>query len=161
MSATPTVAPNEGREGWPAVLQIAAQEVFETMLNTKLTIPTEPFKEEGLDVTSMVGLAGQLCGIISIRCSTKSASRMASSMLGVEVAEAGPDMWDAVGEICNMVAGNFKNKIPGLGDGCMLSVPTVISGESYSLHSMADAGIMHAVLLFQGDPVVFTLETHS
>jgi chemotaxis protein CheX len=161
MSSNPTLAPSQGREGWPGILQLAAQEVFETMLSCPLTVPTEPQDGAGLDITSMVGLAGQLCGIISIRCKTHSAERMAASMLGLDVATAGPEMWDAVGEICNMVAGNFKNKVPGLGDGCMLSVPTVISGESYRLHSMADAGVIHAILLFQGDPVVLTLEVHS
>jgi chemotaxis protein CheX len=161
MSANPTLAPSEGREGWPAILQQSAQEVFQLMLSSSLTVPPGPVKDDGLDIVSMVGLAGQLCGIISIRCSVKSAGSMASAMLGMEIAAAGPEMWDAVGEICNMVAGNFKNKVPGLGDGCMLSVPTVISGESYRLHSMADSGIIHAVLLFQESPIVLTLEVHS
>jgi chemotaxis protein CheX len=161
MSANPTLAPSEGREGWNTILQQAAQEVFQLMLSSPLTMPTDTVADDGLEIVSMVGLAGQLCGIISIRCSIKSAGRMASAMLGMEIATAGPEMWDAVGEICNMVAGNFKNKVPGLGDGCMLSVPTVISGESYRLHSMADAGVIHAVLLFQEDPVVLTLEVHS
>jgi len=31
--------------------------------------------------------------------------------------------------------GNFKNKIDGLSDGCMLSLPTVITGSDYTLHS--------------------------
>ncbi|HEY6769648.1 MAG TPA: chemotaxis protein CheX [Candidatus Sulfotelmatobacter sp.] len=131
------------------------------MIESPLTIPTTPVEETSLDMTSMVGLAGQLCGIISIRCSKGSAVRMASSMLGTDAAGAGPEIWDAMGEICNMVAGNFKNKIPGLGDGCMLSVPTVITGESYSCHSMADEGVLHAVVLFQKEPVVLTLEIHS
>jgi hypothetical protein len=65
------------------------------------------------------------------------------------------------GRDLQLVAENFKNKVPGLGDGCMLSVPTVISGESYRLHSMADASVIHAVLLFQEDPVILTLELHS
>lgn len=161
MSANPTLAPSEGREGWNTILQQAAQEVYRLMLSCPLTVPASPVGDEGLDIVSMVGLAGQLCGIISMRCSSNSAGRMASAMLGMEVATPGPEMWDAVGEICNMIAGNFKNKVPGLGDGCMLSVPTVISGESYRLHSMADAGVIHAVLLFQEDPVVLTLEVHS
>jgi chemotaxis protein CheX len=161
MSANPTLAPSEGREGWNTILQQAAQEVFQLMLSCPLTVPAGPVEEKGLDIVSMVGLAGLLCGIVSIRCSVKSAGRMASAMLGTEIATASPEMWDAAGEICNMVAGNFKNKIPRLGDGCMLSVPTVISGESYRMHSMADAGIIHTVLLFQEDPVVLTLEVHS
>ena len=108
----------------------------------------------------MVGLAGQLCGVLTLRCSPKSAARMASRMLGIDADKAGPEMWDAVGEVCNMVAGNFKNKITGLGDGCMLSVPTVITGADYSLHTMVNEEI-RTVLVFDGEPIVLSLEIHS
>jgi chemotaxis protein CheX len=136
------------------------QEVFELMLAYTLEIPAEPAQEEGLEITSMVGLAGQLCGILTLRCNARSAAGMASRMLGVDPEAAGPEMWDAVGEICNMVAGNFKNKISGLGDGCMLSVPTVITGADYNVHSMVNENI-HSVFLFEGEPVVLSLEIHS
>jgi len=95
-----------------------------------------------------------------MRCSAKSAARMASRMLGIDAEQAVSAMWDAAGEICNMVAGNFKNKIAGLGDGCMLSVPTVITGTEYNLHSMVSDEI-RTVVLFEGEPVVLCLEVHS
>jgi chemotaxis protein CheX len=156
----PALTSAPGRELWLPTLQLAMQEVFELMLASPLELTSELPPEQGLDITSMVGLAGQLCGILTVRCSAKAAARMASKMLGVETEKAGPEMWDAVGEICNMVAGNFKNKIPGLGDGCMLSVPTVITGTEYNLHSMVNDE-MHAVLLFEGEPVVLSLEVHN
>jgi len=148
------------RDCWIPTLQLAMQEVFELMLASPLELATEPPPEEGLDITSMVGLAGQLCGILSVRCSAKSAAQMASRMLGVDPEKAGPEMWDAVGEICNMVAGNFKNKINGLGDGCMLSVPTVITGADYNVHSMVNDNLQTA-FLFQGEPVLVSLEIHN
>ncbi len=150
----------QGRDSWLSILQLATEEVFELMLAYSLQVPAELASEQNLDITAMVGLAGQLCGILSLRCSTKSASHMASRMLGIDAEKAGPEMWDAVGEICNMVAGNFKNKINGLGDGCMLSVPTVITGTEYSLHAAVNDE-MHTVLLFEGDPIVISLEVHS
>jgi chemotaxis protein CheX len=150
----------QGRECWLPTLQLAMQEVFDLMLASPLEVPSQPPPEAGLDITSMVGLAGQLCGVLTVRCSTKTAGRMASRMLGVEAEKAGQEMWDAVGEICNMVAGNFKNKIAGLGDGCMLSVPTVITGGEYTLHAMVDEEL-RTVLLFEGEPVVLSLEVHS
>jgi len=159
-AANPAISSTAGRECWLPTLQLSMQEVFELMLACPLQVPPEPPSLEGLDITSMVGLAGQLCGILTVRCSAKSAARMASRMLGVDVEKAGPEMWDAVGEICNMVAGNFKNKISGLGDGCMLSVPTVITGGDYSLHSMVNSEIQ-TILLFDGEPIALTLEVHS
>ncbi len=159
-AANPALSSPLGRECWLPTLQLAMQEVFELMLACPLHVSPEPAPEQGLDITAMVGLAGQLCGILSVRCSSQSAARIASRMLGVDTDTAGPEMWDAVGEICNMVAGNFKNKISGLGDGCLLSVPTVITGGEYSLHSMVNDE-MHTVLLFEGQPIVLTLEVHS
>lgn len=157
---SPGLTSATGRERWLPTLQLAMQEVFDLMLASPLEVPRQPPPEEGLDITSMVGLAGQLRGVLTVRCSTKTSGRMASRMLGVEAENAGQELWDAVGEICNMVAGNFKNKIAGLGDGCMLSVPTVITGPEYSLHSMVNDEI-RTVLLFEGEPVVLTLEVHN
>lgn len=150
------VSPAE-RECWLSTLRLATQEVFELMLACPLEVPSGPPREQGLDVTSMVGLAGPLSGILTVRCSTKSAAKMASRMLGVDSENAGAQMWDAVGEICNMVAGNFKNKISGLGDACVLSAPTVIRGADPSFLSEADHEI-HTVLLFEGEPLVLALE---
>jgi len=69
-------------------------------------------------------------------------------------------MCDAIGEIGNMVAGNFKNKISGLGDGCMLSVPTVMSGTDYKVHCRANERI-ECSFLFEDEPLLVCLELHS
>jgi len=122
---------------WVAGLERAAQEVFKPMLGSSLLVVSEPMAEAGVDVTAMVGLAGRLCGLLTVRCSWQTGAKMASKMLGVESDRAIPHLWDALGELCNMIAGNFKNKIPGLGDGCMLSVPTVITGGDYRCHSIS------------------------
>lgn len=149
-----------GRECWHSTLQLAVEEVFELMLGSALKIPSEAPADEGLDVTSMVGLAGQLCGVLSVCCSTKSAGRIASRMLGIDVDKCGQQVWDEMGEISNMVAGNFKNKITGLGDGCVLSVPTVISGGDYNLRSLVNEQI-RVMVLFEGEPLAVTLEVHN
>lgn len=155
-----SISSASARECWLPTLQLAMQEVFELMLACPLELSTEPLVDAGLDITAMVGLAGQLCGILSLRCSAKSAVSMASRMLGIDPETAGPEKWDAVGEVCNMVAGNFKNKISGMGDGCMLSVPTVITGQDYNVHNMGNENIQ-AVFHFEGEAVVISLEVHS
>jgi chemotaxis protein CheX len=159
-TSRPSLPSAAGRDCWLPTMELAMREVFDLMLGCPIDIPSCALPEEGLDITSMVGLAGDLCGILTVRCSARSAARMASRMLGVEVAQDGPEMWDAVGEVCNMVAGNFKNKISGMGDGCMLSIPTVITGADYCVHSMVNENI-RAVFLFDGEPVVLSLEIHS
>jgi len=149
------------RQSWSPLLELAAREVFALMLGSHLAAAPAPIAEEGLGVTSMVGLAGQVCGVLALRCTALSAALMAAKMLAVDAGEAKPEMWDAVGEVCNMIAGNFKNKIPGMGDGCMLSVPTVITGTDYSLHALADSGKIEVHLLFEELPLIVSIEVHS
>jgi len=154
------LADNHSHQDWVPMIEVAVREVFELMLHCKLAV-ADPAVEEALDITSMVGLAGQLCGVMSLRCTAKAATLMASKMLGVEPDKVGAEMCDAFGEVCNMIAGNFKNKIVGLGEGCMLSVPTVITGNDYSLHSLSDAPTLEVRLQFEGAPIVISLQVHS
>ena len=60
-----------------------------------------------------------------------------------------------------MVAGNFKNKIAGLSAGCMLAVPTVITGSDYDLHFPADSETLELKLLFENMPIVISLGIHG
>jgi chemotaxis protein CheX len=145
---------------WIPLLETATREVFELMLGSQLTVPSEP-QEAGTEVTAMVGLAGQLCGVLSVRCDGKAAALMTSKMLGVDLDKVGPDVSDALGEVCNMVAGNFKNKIAGLAEGCMLSPPTVVTGSDYTLHSLAESPGLELSLLFERMPLVISLQIHS
>jgi chemotaxis protein CheX len=154
------LAANHGYEDWIPLVELATTEVFSLMLGCQLTM--QPAAKEGApEVISMVGLAGELSGVLSIRCSEKAATLMASKMLGVAVDKVGNDAADAVGEVCNMVAGNFKNKIAGLSDGCMLSPPTVITGSDYDLHALADYPDLEARMLFEGMPIIVCLQIHS
>ena len=157
ISRTETDAANR-RAYWAPLLELSAQEVFGLMLGEHLDAAPEPAPSNALDVTSMVGLAGSLCGLLTLRCSSKSADLMATKMLGADGAGAKAQMEDAVGEVCNMIAGNFKNKISGIGDGCKLSVPTVITGSSYNLCALANNYTMEINLLFHGSEIVISLQ---
>ena len=138
-------------------MEVSVREVFELMLGCRLS-EYQGISDEPLNMTAMVGLAGQLCGMVSLQCSAKSSAMMAFKMLGVEPDQMGQEVCDAFGEICNMVAGNFKNKIAGLGEGCMLSVPTVITGNDYNLHSVTDSPVLEIRLQFESGPLVVRLQ---
>src|ERR1700688_211644 len=141
---------------WIPLLETATREVFELMLGSQLTVPAD-HQEGGSEVTAMVGLAGQLCGVLSVRCDGKAAALMTSKMLGVELDKVGAEGAGALGQVCNMVAGNFKNKIAGLAEGCLLSPPTIVTGSDYSLHSLAESPGLEIRLLFERMPVVISL----
>ena len=150
------LATSHRHDNWTPLLEVAAREVFELMLGCHLA-EWAAEQDATLDITAMVGLAGQVCGLLSLRCNQKSAVLMASKMLGLQPDAVGPEVADAIGEVCNMVAGNFKNKIAGMGNGCMLSVPTVITGTDYSLHSQTDSPGVEVRLLFENKPIVISL----
>jgi chemotaxis protein CheX len=156
-SANDFLALSRNHENWIPLLELSTREVFELMLGAKLEAASD-FQEYTLDISSMVGFAGQLCGILTIRSSKESAALMTYRMLGAESDKDSQEVADAFGEICNMVAGNFKNKVSGLGDGCMLSVPTVITGSNYSVHSLASSPPLEVRLQFESLPMVVSLE---
>jgi len=155
------IAHNPSLEGWQSLLDLSVREVFRIMLGSELDAVQEEAEPQPWECSAMVGLAGQVCGVLSVRCTMTSASLMASRMLGIDPADVGEQVWDAIGEISNMIAGNFKNKITGLGDGCMLSVPTVITGANFSMHSLADAPPLETRLAFSGQAISVTLEIHT
>jgi len=148
-------------ETWRNLLSQAAHEVFSMMVGVELTTPDQLETECNGEVTGMVGLAGALCGMLTVRCTKSSAVEIASRMLGLSAEEAAVQGMDAIGEVCNMVAGAFKAKINGLEDKCMLSVPTVITGDNYATHSLIVGNRIEVQLLFQNQPMWITLETRS
>ncbi len=147
--------------GWAPLLESATQEVFNIMMGTKLEphVPSDP--PLAADLTSMVGLAGDLCGVLSFHCRAESASLMASKMLGMEITAFDDTVRDAIGEICNIVAGNFKAKVTGIVNECMLSVPSVISGSDYKLFSLVDGERCEVAFCFEGSPVWVTLDLNN
>ncbi|MFZ0797052.1 MAG: hypothetical protein WCA13_17785 [Terriglobales bacterium] len=64
------LAANGSHDNWIPLLEMSAREVFELMLSCQLTVPATA-EESNKDVTAMVGLAGQLCGVLSVRCNGK------------------------------------------------------------------------------------------
>jgi chemotaxis protein CheX len=144
---------------WLVLMEIAAREVFEMMVGGELV----PCASEGPnfgDITAMIGLAGDLCGLVTIQCSSTCAVDIGSAMLGSPVG-LDDGALDALGEVCNMVAGNFKAKIAGLSDGCVLSVPTVIRGSDYELHPVGEGQSVETRQSFNGSRLLITLAIHQ
>lgn len=180
MSAT-AVAPD-----WAKLLEEATREVFSMMLGCEMEVqsgqpqcglpangPSEEasnqpgvevlFQRAGTpganpEVTAMVGVAGELCGVLNFVCGSSGARMMAARMLGVDEAAAGEQQWDAIGEICNMIAGNFKAKLPEIGSRCMLSVPTIVFGSNYRLRALAAKRKIDLAFCVEGAPVRLSLE---
>ena len=149
------------RATWTPLLELSAREVFDIMLSTKLHACDSSEDEIYGEFTALVGLAGSLCGVLRIRCTDQAARTMASKMLGVPIEEVDSDSWDALGEIANMIAGNFKGKLSGVDNHCMLSVPTIIVGTDYETRSLTGGNMIEVVFEFEKKPLWVTLELHE
>jgi chemotaxis protein CheX len=122
----------------PENLTSSVLEVFEMMLGVVCQPVQANEPEDGIgvaeSVTAVVGFGGILSGACVIRCDEASARQIASRMTGMEFEALDDVVKDAIGEICNMVAGAWKSKVPELAANCGLSVPAVITGRDYNLH---------------------------
>jgi len=147
---------------WALLLEIGAKEVFQIMLQSELkNIPQVEELTVSGDVTAMVGLAGALCGVMTIRCESRTAEKITGRMLGSVGTVDPSDVPDAIAEVCNMVAGNFKSKISQLAENCLLSVPTVIRGNDYEMVTVTDGEQVIVGLSYDSAPIWFCLAVHG
>ena len=115
-------------------LDDAVDEVFRLMMGAPC-MPVEERTAEGTEtITAVIGLAGAMSGACTLRCGLDTALRMAECMVGARPLELDGMVKDAIGEVCNMVAGAWKGKHSVLAGGCMLSTPAVVTGTNYQLH---------------------------
>jgi chemotaxis protein CheX len=150
----PVVSP---RSEWPVILRDVAIEAFSMLVGASLLTPELGDLPEVAEVTGMVGIAGHLSANLSLCCSLHTATKIASQMLGVSPDVAERQRCDAIGEICNVVAGSFKAKI-GLGDQCMLSVPTVLTGKDYQIRSRSVYVRVELLLIYENEPIWIALD---
>lgn len=146
---------------WQGILESSAQEVFQMMAGANLFLRPRNDDPPRGEQTAMVGMAGTLCGMASLQCSTETAAKLAFFMLGGQAATSRSMIADALGELCNMVAGNFKAKIATLADRCMLSVPTVISGGDYFMHTLQPSECLRAAFDYEGGVIWVLLTIHT
>jgi chemotaxis protein CheX len=140
-----------------AHLEQSASDVFDLMLNSKLRKGT-PQLFPAPECTAMVGLAGSIRGMFTVRCGGATANQLAATMLRLPLERAAHYAADALGEIANMIAGNFKNKTDSPGDRSFLSLPTVVIGMAYTCRSLSSVAPLELWFQFRGEPLQITME---
>ncbi len=126
-----------GKVSDPRNLDRSVEEVFHLMLGVDCTRDWTPDLLEPDAVSAVVGFGGVLSGACIFRLSAKAAAEIASVMTGMTFHEVDDTVKDGVGEICNMLAGAWKGRIPEIAADCGLSLPAVITGKDYRLHVQA------------------------
>jgi len=133
----------------PRNLDASVEEVFQLMLGVNCARTAEPAVGELESVTAVVGFGGLLSGACVFRSGNSAALKIAARMTGMEFTEIDDIVKDGIGEICNMLAGAWKGKVPDLAANCGLSVPAVITGRDYNLHVQAPEFQLHHLYQFE------------
>jgi hypothetical protein len=108
-----------------------AAKVWSMVLGFRLApIACDPGRAETQHfVLGKVTISGSWQGVLTQACSAGLARRAAAAMFGKAPEEAEPEeIRDALGELTNMVGGNFKTTIKGE---CNLSIPSIVDAVPY------------------------------
>jgi chemotaxis protein CheX len=116
-------------------LDRATAEVFGTMMGVACVPAEKGAVEERETISAVIGLAGAMSGSMVLHSGTAAALRIAEMLAGVAPEGVDAMVRDAIGEVCNMLAGAWKGFDPVLSSGCLLSTPTVVAGSSYEMFS--------------------------
>ncbi len=132
----------------PRNLDASVEEVFRLMLGLECKRVTAPADFPSDSVTAVVGLGGVLSGACVFKSGAGTAMKIAAGMTGMEFSAVDDTVKDGIGEICNMLAGAWKGKVPELAANTGLSVPAVITGRDYKLHVQAPEFQIHHTYRF-------------
>ena len=107
-----------------------------------------PFGSDSFVV--LIGLTGNLQGVVAITLNQKMACKIASLMMGgLPIPTLDEMAKSAVAELCNMVLGNAGILLSQIGVKIDVTPPTTLTGQNIQL-SMSDVVIICVPLLFEG-----------
>jgi CheY-specific phosphatase CheX len=128
-----------------APLTIALLKTFKTMLGEKLDSvnprTVEPFVDEHILCT--IGFSGKATGRVYLRLSFEGAHRVAAEILGLGPKDpvTRSEVDDAVGELLNIVTGNFKSNLCDAGLDCHLHTPSVTRTYEFNVKTQPGMGL--------------------
>jgi chemotaxis protein CheX len=114
----------------------AVKRTFQTMIGVELKDCAAgilaPLEKE--HVIGVVSFEGKATGRVNLRLSPASAGAAAATVLGFETDDEG-DVNDVIGELSNMVVGNFKSNLCDAGLSCKLNPPKISRTAEFKLRA--------------------------
>lgn len=138
-----------------AIAEIAV-EVWDTMLGLEIRM-TGPGASRVRQpaVTASVNVVGASDCVVTLGTTAAGARAVAAAMFAAEAADlSDEEVWDALGELTNMVGGNIKSL---LAEPSRLSLPVVHHGAAADLGGSGREPINAVTLRTAGEPVVIAL----
>lgn len=106
-------------------------------------------------LAACIQISGAWNGVVTLHCSRALARQVAEMMFGLEGdSVAKEDMNDSLGELVNMVGGGVKSLLP---ETCVLSLPTVVEGDDFTISIPGTSLVQQAAFQSQGEPVLVAL----
>ncbi len=126
-------------------LTMALARTFQTMLGVKLESvhPKAVTQFPGVHLLGTIGFSGKAEGRVYLRLSPDGAKRIAASVLGMKPEELTDisEINDSVGELLNIVTGNFKSNLCDAGLDCRLTTPQVGRTDSFDVPTVPGGGL--------------------
>jgi chemotaxis protein CheX len=91
------------------------------------------------DVSGIIGITGDATGSLAISFSDACICHIVGRMLGETFATANNDVFDAVGEITNMISGVARTYLEKDGMAVYAAIPSVIFGKHHTIDHILDA----------------------
>jgi chemotaxis protein CheX len=114
---------------WIARLDSAVHEVFEMML-ARSCYPAEIADTTAPCISARILFSGVIHGECVLFASESVARVTAEALLGIPSEPGDPMAGDAIGELCNMIAGGWKSKLGSDEAGCAISPPSISTHSS-------------------------------
>ena len=109
-------------------LDSAVAEVFDLMLG-KTCLPIHSMASFTPSLTVTIGLSGQLEGTCLLSLSQPAARKAMEAMLGAEF-KGDSMVEDTARELCNVIVGSWKSRLPPPQASALLSLPVASYGEN-------------------------------
>ena len=115
----------------------AVQNVFKTMLRVQISMGKPALKTNRLtsaEVTGVLGFVGDKRGTFSLAFTKKSALYIYQTMVGEAYESITPEVVDAIGELTNIISGQFRVEIEKQGYKLSAGLPTVVVGQNVEIN---------------------------
>jgi len=151
---------NDTIKGIIAQFVDATTTVLQTMAMTEARVGTPFVKQHAAaqgDITGVIGFSnpkGKSRGTMSLTFTTKAALGIVSSMLYEEQAELNDAVTDAVGELTNMISGQARKGLVGMGMVFEGAIPSVITGTGHTIRHVSTSAILAIPFETQHGPLI-------
>lgn len=132
-------------------------ETFEAMMSARLAVvpPDTAGSPDGRRMVATVHFGGDLLAVMNLQLSDALARSLTAATLSIDVDEiqSTDQIFDAIGEVAAIAAGNLKTEFLDSGLTCVASTPSITSGSDFTIDPVAIAAPIQITFRHQDDYV--------